>query len=157
MLQLESVIRPAKIRDLGRLQILLLAFADASLIGYGHHYRERDITNLQVKLLDLILHHYVMVAEQGGDIIGAIGAVREQDYWVQGITRLREVFWWVEPDYRSSRASAALFLRWQRDAERHLEEGRVQQVSLSTQPGVTNIDLERRGWRCVEEHWIKEK
>ena len=149
------MIRPARAEDLDQLLVLIKAFARESLIDYTD-WQEQDLARARLRLTTMILNHYLMVAEYNDKIVGAIGAIREQDPWISSRSRMREVFWWVDPAYRRSKLSAQLFLRWQADAESWLSKHMVDAVSLSTQPGSTDIDLTRRGWHCVEQHWIKD-
>lgn len=149
------MIRPAKISDLDQALEMLKAFASASLLDY-HSWTDQDLAGARQRLTNLILYHYFMVAEKDGKLIGMIGAMREQDPWISSRKRMRELFWWVEPEHRRSRLSAELFIRWQLDCEKFIQDKLVDQVSLSTQPGSSDIDLTHRGWRCVEKHWIKE-
>jgi hypothetical protein len=149
------MIRPARGTDLAQLMHLLQAFAQASLLDCTE-WTKIDYDSANRRLADMIQREYLMVMEVGGHIGGMIGAIREQDPWISHRRRLRELFWWVDPAYRGTRASAELFVRWQQDSERFIRDKLVDQVSLSTQPGSSNIDLSRRGWRCIETHWIKE-
>lgn len=149
------MIRPATLQDLDECQRMLLAFAGASLVDY-HNWSEQDLAVARHRLITMIKSHYLMVGQKGDKLVCMIGAMKEQDPWISSRTRMREMFWWVEPEYRRSRVSAELFLRWQQDCERFIRDKLVDQVSLSTQPGSSDIDLSHRGWRCVENHWIKE-
>ena len=149
------MIRTASIKDLNDLLNMLKAVASSSIINY-EDWSDQDLASARQRLTNMILHHYLVVAEKDDKVVGMIGAMRERDPWISSRQRLREMFWWVEPEYRSSRVSVELFLRWQQDADRFIKNKLVDQVSLSTQPGSSNIDLSRRGWRSVETHWIKE-
>ena len=149
------MIRPATVGDVEQVLKLLQAFAGASLLDYKS-WTQQDLSCARERLTNIILYHYLMVAEDAGVVTGMIGAMKEQDPWIGSRTRMRELFWWVEPDSRGTRCSAELYLRWERDCERFIRDKLVDQVSLSTQPGSTNVNLDKRGWRCVEQHWIKE-
>jgi len=149
------MIRPATIADLEQVSKLLTDFAQASLIDYSE-WTAQDLLRARQQLTNMILHDYLMVAEHNNSIIGMIGAVKEQDPWISSRSRMRELFWWVTPAFRRGRLSVELFLRWEKDCERFILDKLVDQVSLSTQPGSSDIDLSRRGWRCVENHWIKD-
>jgi len=149
------MIRSATIADLEQVLNLLTDFASASLIDYADWSAE-DLSAARQRLTIMILQHYLIVAEKDGVIVGMIGAMQEQDPWIASRSRLREMFWWVTPAFRRGRLSVELFLRWEKDCERFILDKLVDQVSLSTQPGSSDIDLSRRGWRCVENHWIKE-
>ena len=149
------MIRPAGVQDLDRMIQMLKSFAAASVINYSN-WTEQDVASARQRLTNMILNHYLVVAENDNELVGMIGAQREQDPWIRSRTRMRELFWWVEPNHRKSRVSAELFIRWQQDVARWQEKKLVDSVSLSTQPGSSDIDLLHRGWRCVEQHWIKE-
>lgn len=149
------MIRPATTADIEAVLELLTAFASASLIDYAD-WTADDLNAARFKILNLVLHQYLIVAEKDGVLIGMIGAMREQDPWIASRSRMRELFWWVDPAHRRGRLSAELYIRWEQDCERFIRDKLVDQVSLSTQPGSSDLDLSKRGWRCVESHWIKE-
>ena len=147
-------VRPANANDLNQIMILLEHFADSAKLDYKS-WTTKDHNMARQRIFDLIQHHYLMVIDIGGKLVGMLGAQLENDPWISKRRRLRELFWWVEPEHRSSRLSAKLFSRWQDDSDKFLQRGLVDQVSLSLQPGISQVDLSRRGWQCVEEHWIK--
>lgn len=149
-----EMIRPATANDLDHVTKLLENFADSAVAGY-QNWTEKDRQRARQRLFDLTKNHYLIVADTGSEIVGMIGAQLESDVWFASRKRLRELFWWMEPEYRQTRLSAELFARWQMDSDKFIKQGLVDQVSLSIQPGVSQVDLARRGWRCVEEHWIK--
>ena len=148
------MIRTAQAKDVEQCLMMLQAFAAASVYDCAE-WREQDLTNARGLMFNLIRAGYLLVAEHNGQLVGMIGAQREQDPWISARTRMRELFWWVEPAFRRSRISAELYCRWDQDSSRWLKEGLVSQVSLSTQPGGSEIGLNKRGWQCVEQHWIK--
>jgi N-acetylglutamate synthase-like GNAT family acetyltransferase len=149
------MIRAATVHDIEQVLSLLKDFAAASLIDYKT-WTVKDEGSARFKLLNLVVHQYLIVAEKEGQLIGMIGAMQEQDPWIASRSRMRELFWWVDPAHRRGRLSAELYIRWEQDCERFIRDKLVDQVSLSTQPGSSDLDLTRRGWRCVESHWIKE-
>ena len=148
------MIRAAKIEDVEQVLELLKAFASASLLKYDD-WSPADLKVARQKLQHLILHEYLIVAVKDAQIVGVIGAAREQDTWISNKVRMRELFWWVDPAHRRTRLSAELYLKWEQDTERWLASGKIHQVSLSTQPGSSDLDLGKRGWKCVETHWIR--
>jgi N-acetylglutamate synthase-like GNAT family acetyltransferase len=149
------MIRSATVHDIEAVLVLLKDFAAASIIDYKA-WTAVDESAARFRLLNLVLHQYLIVAEKEGELIGMIGACKEQDPWIASLSRMRELFWWVAPAHRRGRLSAELYIRWEQDCERFIRDKLVDQVSLSTQPGSSDLDLTKRGWRCVEQHWIKE-
>lgn len=148
------MIRAAAPRDIEQCLNLLVEFANASVYDYTQ-WQEEDLVQSRHILFGLIKSEYLKVIDLDGKLVGMIGAKREQDPWLRNRKRIRELFWWVQPEYRSTRWSVALFKEWQTDTDRWLAQGLAHQVSLSTQPEGSKIDLNKRGWKCVEEHWIK--
>jgi hypothetical protein len=149
------MIRTAQPKDIERCLELLVNFANASLYDCSD-WTTQDLVNARNVLFNLMTNEYLKVAVVDDTVVGMIGAQREQDPWLRNRQRVRELFWWVEPDYRSSRISVQLFAQWQKDCDMWIKNGLAQQVSLSTQPGRSQIDLNKRGWQCIEQHWIKE-
>jgi len=148
------MIRTAQAQDIEQCLELLIKFANASVYDYSC-WQEEDKNNARLMLLNLIKSEYLKVAVDNNLIVGMIGAQREQDPWLRNRRRIRELFWWVEPEYRSTRLSMALFQQWQKDSDNWIKQKIADQVSLSTQPGGGKIGLNKRGWQCVEQHWIK--
>ena len=148
------MIRSAKPADIEQCLTMLQAFASASIYDYAD-WQPEDLNRARTLMLTLIKSGYLVVADNGNMLVGMIGAVKEQDPWIASRSRIRELFWWMEPQYRKTRLSAELYRRWDQDTARWLKEGLVNQVSLSTQPGGSEIGLNKRGWQCVEQHWIK--
>lgn len=148
------MIRTAQAQDVEQCLSLLQDFAAASVLDCKI-WQQQDLDNARARLFALLKTEYLKVIDIDGIIVGMIGACRETDPWISSRKRIRELFWWVKPEYRSTRHSVALFRQWEQDVSRWLSEGIVQQVSLSTQPGSSQIDLNKRGWQCVEQHWIK--
>jgi len=149
------MIRSATVQDIDQVLRMLKSFAAASLVNYAN-WTVKDEAAATQRLMHLILNQYLIVAEKEGKLVGMIGAIKEQDPWIASRSRMRELFWWVEPEFRRGRLSAELYFRWETDCERFIRDKLVDQVSLSTQPGSSDLDLNKRGWRCVEQHWIKE-
>ena len=103
------MIRTARIADLEQVLKLLTDFASASLIDYAA-WTAQDLTAAKQRLTNMILHDYLIVAEKDNEIVGMIGAIKEQDPWISSRSRLRELFWWVTPAFRKGRLSVELYL-----------------------------------------------
>ena len=71
------MIRSACIGDLEQVLKLLTDFASASLIDYAD-WTAQDLTAARQRLTNMILHHYLIVAEKDNIIVGMIGAMQEQ-------------------------------------------------------------------------------
>jgi hypothetical protein len=134
---------------------LLLQFAAEARVGF-RHAEPTDTARLTQMSLNWIHNHYVRVAVQGSDIIGMLIAERGSDFWDPSRSILQERVWYVVPQHRASRASARLWQAWQQDSDQYITDHTVDLVMMSTQGQHTDFDPGRRGWRMVEQTWIKE-
>ena len=100
--------------------------------------------------------HYVRVAVNDNEIVGTLIAEQGQDFWDPERKLLQERAWFVSKQHRGSRAGAQLWRAWDLDCEQYLAKGRVHAVLLSTQGSDTNFDPGRRGWKLIEQTWMKE-
>jgi len=81
----------------------------------------------------------------------------EADRFMRERKLLQERAWYVSESHRGSRVGVKLWQAWDQDCNQYLESGRVQAVLLSTQGSSTNFDPGRRGWRLIEQTWMKEQ
>jgi hypothetical protein len=147
--------RFATIADTPAISQLLLAFAAEARVGFRDS-TSADASRLARMLGYWIRDHYVRVAEQHGAVVGVLIAERGQDFWDPERTVLQERAWYVLPQYRNSKASARLWQTWQQDSDKYIENHNVNMVLMSTQGPTTHFDPGRRGWRLIEQTWIKE-
>jgi hypothetical protein len=134
---------------------LLLQFADQARVGF-RSAAAGDAARLTNMVLNWQQHHYVRIALDQHQVIGVLIAERGHDFWDPERSILQERVWFVLPEYRASRASARLWLAWQQDSDQYIQDQRVDLVMMSTQGSSTDFDPGRRGWRLIEQTWIKE-
>lgn len=135
---------------------LLRQFSQSARVGFRSWRAESDTPRLYRMVMHWQQHHYVRVAVQDNQVVGTLIAEHGQDFWDPERRILQERAWYVDADHRASRAGARLWQAWHTDTTQYLEQGRVTAVLLSTQGPDTNFDPGRRGWRLVEQTWIKE-
>ena len=90
------------------------------------------------------------VAVNDQEIMGFILAHRYQDFWLPKITRMRELAWWVKPQYRGGTAAARLFRSYVESCELLRVTGRISSYTISKMSSSPDIDYERRGFRHCE-------
>lgn len=147
--------RFATIYDVPSVIELLLAFSQEARVGFRTPTAS-DNARLSRMIAFWIRDHYVRVAEQDAKIIGVLIAERGQDFWDPERRILQERAWYVVPEHRHSRASARLWADWQQHSTEYVNSNQVQSVLMSTQGPTTQFDPGRRGWRLIEQTWIKE-
>lgn len=85
--------------------------------------------------------------------IGALGGLITPNPFNPDIVTLAEMFWWVEPDFRESRAGYLLYKAFDKRAEQIADEATMSLLPSST---VHISSLEKRGFMMNEFGFRKE-
>lgn len=147
--------RFATLVDVPDLAELLLQFAAEARVGF-RSASSQDHNRLSRMLAHWIHDHYVRVALDDKKIVGVLIAERGQDFWDPNRKVLQERAWYVLPEYRGTRFSARLWQAWQQDSSDYVKRDLVDMVIMSTQGPTTKFDPGRKGWRLIEQTWVKE-
>jgi len=91
-----------------------------------------------------------LVAEDQGKITGMILSLRVPEVWMPDIIRLRELAWWVRPEYRSTTTGARLFAEYKRQAQELLDDDKITGYTITKLGTSPDFDYERRGFKFVE-------
>jgi RimJ/RimL family protein N-acetyltransferase len=150
------ITRFATHQDIPAVCELLKQFSAEARVGFRPWSTEQDTPRIYRLVTRWQQHHYVRVAIQDSQIVGTLIAEQGQDFWDPDRKLLQERAWFVSKSHRGTRAGAQLWQAWDRDANQYLESGRVHAVLLSTQGPDTNFDPGRRGWKLIEQTWMKE-
>lgn len=149
------ITRFAQPGDIESVVELLLQFAEEAQVGFRSACSD-DSARLTRLVTEWQQRHYVRVACRDDQVVGILIAELGQDFWDPKRKLLQERAWYVQSDSRGTRAGGLLWQAWDRDAAEYLAAGRVQGVLLSTQGPATAFDPGRRGWRMIEQTWMKE-
>lgn len=88
-----------------------------SLVRIGHdfyefnpykEYVELDEESLVATLEVLLESHILLVMEEDEKVVGAAGAYVAPLYWNLNYVNALEVFWWIDPEYRTKGSGLAL-------------------------------------------------
>lgn len=146
------VIRPGCEDDIPWLMVQCHAFADwyPSAIRLFPDDWEHAIEVLGT----LIDDHLLLIAElEPGTSAGFIAGMYSQHFMNPAITVLSEVFWWVEPQYRYSKAGLALL-------EAYTAQGKDSAdwvtMSVEAHTAIKPGSLEKRGYRLNESSYLME-
>ncbi len=150
------MIRLAEDKDTDQLVKLMLAFAsESSVAGYGPD--EFNIPHLKTVLKAVRDNGRVWVAERDQQIVGYLMCLVEMDIWNPKVKRLRELLWYVDPEYRDTTIGGRLFATYCRYGDQLLKSKQIAGYSISLLDSSPDLELAERGWRAVETHWIKEQ
>jgi GNAT superfamily N-acetyltransferase len=144
-------VRQAEIADLPWLLEQLRMFSD--FFGSRRPLFPSDEGDARRALRGLIETQPFFVADDGERLHGFIAAVLTPHPFNASIRTLHELFWWVAPEHRGSRAGALLF-------QALLELGRREAdwivVSLEARSPINPATLEKRGFIPYERSWLLE-
>lgn len=114
-----------------------------------------DIQNARTVLLRCERTGSSFISENDYEITGMILSMAVPEIWFPRRHRLVEMAWWVKPKFRNTRAASELFRAYCRDADIKLERGIITGYTVSKMAESPNINYERRGFRLVEETFLK--
>jgi RimJ/RimL family protein N-acetyltransferase len=106
-------IRWAKEEDIPWVETELLEFSEA--IGTKYPLFPLDADFRRDTLVKLMNDHLFLIAEKAGTPVGLISGVMIPHLLNPAVTVLHELFWWVNPKYRGTRAGLMLledFVEW---------------------------------------------
>ncbi len=81
---------------------------------------------------------------------GMILSMRVPELWQPNIIRLRELAWYVRPQYRGTTVGARLFRQYKQAAENMMKEGKITGYTMSKLHNSDNFDYEKRGFKFIE-------
>lgn len=144
-------VRRATTSDLDWLMVQLRAFSEffrssRELFGDENHAR--------ITMQGLIENHVVFIAERDDGIrMGFVGGILVPHFMNPTIRTLSELFWWVDPLHRHSRAALLLL-------EAFTEHGKLHAdwitFSLEDHSPVSDRCLTRRGFKPKEQSYLLE-
>ena len=95
-----------------------------------------------------------LVAEDNQRIVGMILSLRDKELWIPTVIRLKEVAWWVDPEYRHRSVGAKLFKLYRDGADQLLKEGKITGYTITKLSTSPDFDYERRGFKPLETTWM---
>lgn len=116
---------------------------------------EPDSRRCQHLIADLIHNHVALVAKTAeGDFQGMLLAQTQPDIWLPQVKTLRELAWWVLPQYRGTSAGYKLLSKYQQIADTMVKLGYVQQYTITLMSNSPQLDLHTRGWQQIETNYV---
>lgn len=139
---------------------LLVQFADETPV----HYLNDPVYDAQhmMRTIDKIQSNgLVMVAiwnppQEPPQVVGTIMGAIVEDIWLPNVRILREIAWYVLPEYRKTSAGLRLLKQYSDIADIAINSGHIRAAQLTTLSTSPKLNLQKRGWQLVEQNWIKE-
>lgn len=149
-LQRPFVVRPAEPYDLEEMVLALADFADF----YGtDHSLYPGANECREQLASLIQTQPFFVVRDGIDFAGFIGGTLAGHPYHSSLRLLSEMFWWVVPEYRQTRAGLLLLEAFIAHGEAHAD---LIHFTLEEKSPVNERTLTKRGFHLVEKSYLRE-
>lgn len=87
--------------------------------------------------------------------IGIILGIISPNMWAPHILVMNQILYYVEEEYRHTRAGYLLFKKFDQECERLVEQKRFHQTLISVPKSIIDMDLERFDYELLEKSWVK--
>jgi hypothetical protein len=134
---------------------LMVNFANAAPVEIYHDpiYNHRGVQHF---LAEVTRSGTILVAEAQGQLQGMLIAQVMTDPWLPEIRILKELAWWVEPEYRNTPMGYRLLLEYVKFGKKLQQTGVIHKFVLTTMCNSPDLNLDKRGWRAVETNYVYE-
>lgn len=102
-------------------------------------------------------HGYIWLAFIEEEPVGLLMAVKQPNMWLPRAKELRELVWFVRKEHRTSSIGGRLFLEFEKKGNSLLDQGIIDGYFTTRMATTDTINLDRRGFRLVEQTFIKER
>ena len=145
-------IRNANKFDLPHILDMLRGFRNATPIDMMRECDNEDYINK--------LYHHVIL---GGGIaliaenekpFGMIIGVKDHNIWDPEIKVLRELVYWVEPEYRGTSAGYRLLKEYNKQAQKLVDDKKIKLFTMTKMVNSPDLDFSRFGYTKTEEVWV---
>ena len=150
------MVRVATRSDLNIISQLVIDFLQHT--SYDNHLASGvDEQHIKKLIYAVLQMGKIWLYETNHVAVGLLIAVKEQNLWMPSKTSLRELVFYVREEHRRGPAAGRLFLTFCHEAEKMLNNDEIDGY-LTTRMGSTdNYNLESRGFRLVENLYLKDK
>ena len=84
---------------------------------------------------------------------GMLLGIIDQSIWDPELCVLKELAYWVSPEYRGSTAAYRLLSKYNDIAQSLIDSGRIKTWTISKMINSPNLDYGKFGFRKIEETW----
>jgi hypothetical protein len=149
------MIKHADLQDFGAIMDMMERFANASSVPALHN-PEYDVRRIQHLLFTIKNAGCIIIGYQDEQPAGMLIARIMEDAWLPHVRTLKEMAWWVEPEYRGGTVGYRLLKEYVKTGEAMKESGVIENFTLTLMTESPDFDLEKRGWRSVETNYVYE-
>jgi N-acetylglutamate synthase-like GNAT family acetyltransferase len=106
-----------------------------------------------------LFHHIILgggvaLIAEDKNTAGMIIGVKDQNIWDPNLKVLRELVYWVEPQYRGSTAGYKLLLQYNKLAQELVNENKINMYTMTKMVNSPDLDFTKFGYKKTEEVWV---
>lgn len=148
-------IRLADRGDMNAVADLVVEFLGST--SYIEHTKDNvNIQYIRRLVFNILQAGYIWLLEDDNKLVGLLAAIKESNVWVPSKTSLRELVWYVQPEYRGSASAGKLFIKFCKQGDSLIESGQIQGYFTTRMTTTADYDLESRGFRLTEKLYLKD-
>lgn len=149
-------IRIPNFADYDRIMELLIELANANPLPelQNPRYDDRYIRHM---LTEFVKNGVLYVAEEDNAIQGFIMGVITPNIWLKDVYWMREVAFWVTPEYRYSTMGAKLLLQYENTCKQLMDKGVIHNFVITSLDNIGSVDYENRGYHKIETNFVWSK
>lgn len=117
----------------------------------------KDLEHLGKLAFTFMQQGYVWLAFNETEPVGMLIATVEPNMWSPKNRQMRELIWYVLPEYRKATYGGRLFTKYCLKGEELLEKGKIDGYFTTRMTTTDPIGLERRGFKLKESTYLKER
>lgn len=148
------MIRPATRADITAIADLIVEFLQST--SYDRHTEDIDREHIKRLAFSVLHQGYIWIYFNNEEPVGILAAVKERNTWVPSKNTLRELVWYVKPEYRGTASAGKLFVKFCHTAEKLLNNKEISCYFTTRMTTTQDYDLESRGFRLTEKLYIKD-
>jgi len=146
------IIRQANKFDLPYIMKMLKHFSEQTPIDIMRScYKEEYLNKLYHHI---ILGGGVAIVAESDQPMGMIMGIKDSNVWDPELKVLRELVYWVEPEYRNTTAGYRLLVEYNKVAKQLLDDNQIKLFTMTKMVNSPDLDFGRFGYKKTEEVWV---
>lgn len=142
------MIREAKRQDIPALVEMMRCYAKEAPMLALQADRNHDSNHVSQLLFSLIIGKgFVLVDDE---LKGMLAAITIRNVWCPNVVELRELAWWVKPEFRNGSIGGRLWKTFETRAQEMLEARKVDYICTTVMPNSPPIDYSKRGFKPLD-------
>lgn len=148
------MIRKANKFDTPNLIPLMKAYGEESPYRIFKNERFHDSKYVAQLLYEIIaVRGFILI---DNDFNGMLIAIITPNVWCPKVTELKELAWWVKPEFRNGTLGGKLWLEFNDLGNKMLDSGQINVVCTTVMSSSPALNYEKRGFKLLETTYFKE-